>query len=549
VFQDVTKTTGIDFQYHNGAEAGHFAPLEEVGGGVALIDYDGDGLLDVFLVVGGEFGGPDQMEIKGRPNRLYKNLGNGKFRDVTKETGLDQPLFYGHGCAVADFDCDGWADLLVTGWGRVALYRNSPDGKGGRRFVDVTKQAGLPEGLWTTSAAWADLDGDGYPDLYLCQYHDWDLRKNHPEARYGGKERDIAPPKRFRGLPHKLFRNNRDGTFTDVSKEAGLRDGAIDASKGLGVIIVDVDGDGKPDIYVANDTVDKFLYINRSTLGKLKFEEVGLFSGAARDDRGAPNGSHGLGAGDYDGTGRPALWVTNYENEMHALYHNDCRAGQFFFTHRTAAAGIAALGQKYVGWGTGFLDFDNDGWEDLVIATGHDLRSPGPGNTRGQRPILLRNAGKGKFRDWTHEGGAYFACDHVGRGLAIGDFDNDGRVDLVISHLGERVAVLHNQAARKSHWLGIELVGKDHRDVVGARVVVEAGERRLTRFAQGGGSYLSSSDRRLLFGLGPVGNIDRLTVTWPGGKSQSWQGSALKLDRYWRLVEGQEPVERSGRGS
>src|SRR5579871_694521 len=367
LYRDLTPQSGIDFTYRNGQEADHFAILESLGGGIGLLDYDGDGLLDIFITGGGYFNGPDRQQIQGHGNRLYKNLGGWKFRDVTQEVGLDQPRFYSHGCAVADFNRDGWPDLLVTGWGRVVLYRNEPDGNGGRRFVDCTREAGLTEPLWGTSAAWADLDGDGYPDLYICQYVNWSFANDPRCTGYSQAiPRDVCPPKSFTGLPHRLYRNLGNGTFADVSKEAGLRPivgepGKEEAGKGLGVVIVDVNGDGKPDIYVANDTVDNFLYINHSTPGKLRFEEVGLPSGVARDERGVPNGSMGTDAADYDGSGRPSLWCTNYENEMHALYRN-LGKGMFFFS--TPASGIAAIGQSYVGFGTGFLDLDNDGYPD-----------------------------------------------------------------------------------------------------------------------------------------------------------------------------------------
>jgi RNA polymerase sigma factor (sigma-70 family) len=549
LFRDMTPTSGVEVTYRNGHEAGHYAPLEELGGGVALIDYDGDGLLDIFLVGGGFYAGPDKKEIRGHPCRLFRNKGNFKFEDVTKAAGLDRPLLYTNGCAVADYDNDGWPDLLITGYGGVRLYHNEPDGEGGRRFVDVTHKAGMTGVTWATSAAWTDLDGDGYPDLYVCQYVNWSLA-NNPAAVGPGGQREIAPPKNFAGLPHKLFRNNGDGTFTDVSKEAGLRgyhgDEAgkglgVEPGKGLGVVIVDVDGDGKPDVFVANDTVDNFLYLNRSTPGKIVLEEVALAAGVARDDVGRPASNHGAAAGDFDNTGRPALWCTAYEGENPALYANHTRQGQVNFIFVTPGAGISAIGQRHVGWGTGFLDLDGDGWQDLVIVTGHDLRHP-PGGKRGQRPVLLRNRG-GRFVDISAQGGTYFREAHVSRGLAVGDLDNDGRTDLVISNLNEPVALLRNEADTGQHWLGVELAGKDHRDVVGARVVVEVGGRRLTRFVSGGGSYLSSGDRRLLFGLGGAGRIDRLTVIWKPGQEQQWTGEALRPARYWRLTEGQEKAQ------
>jgi hypothetical protein len=550
LYRDMTAQSGIDFTYRNGQEAGHYAILESLGGGVALLDYDGDGLLDIFVTGGGYFAGPDKKEINGYGSRLYKNLGGWKFRDVTKEVGLDRPVFYTHGCAVADYNRDGWPDLLVTGWGRVVLYRNEPDGKGGRRFVDVTREAGLTEPLWSTSAAWADLDGDGYPDLYVCQYVNWSFTNNPPCVGYAEKvARDVCPPKSFTGLPHRLYRNNGDGTFTDVSKAAGLRPlpnepGKEEPGKGLGVVIVDVNDDGKPDIYVANDTVDNFLYINQSTPGHLHFDEVGLPSGVARDERGVPNGSMGTDAADYDGSGRASLWCTNYENEMHALYRN-LGKGMFFFS--TPVSGIAAIGQSYVGFGTGFLDLDNHGYQDLVIANGHVIRFPAGSGVR-QRPVLLRNKGNGRFAEITRQGGPYFRTDHIGRGVAIGDLDNDGRPDLVISHLNEPVVVLRNEADLGNHWLGVELHGKGHRDVAGAKLVVEAAGKRLTAFAKGGGSYLSANDQRQLFGLGKTARIQRITVFWPSGQAQHWSGDAVAVDHYWRLIEGQSTPELAGAG-
>jgi hypothetical protein len=528
LFEDVTAASGVASTYRNGEEAGFYAILESLGGGVALLDYDGDGLLDVFVTGGGRL---DGRRIRGYPSKLYKNLGGWRFRDVTAEAGLDGPLFYTHGCAVADYDRDGWPDLLVTGWGRLALYHNEPDGHGGRRFVEVTRKAGLTDTLWSSSAAWADLDGDGFPDLYICHYVNWSFQ-NDP-ACSSGTQRDVCPPKSFAALPHILYRNNGDGTFTDVSSEAGLRrDG-----KGLGVVAVDVNGDGKPDLWVANDTVDKFLYLNESTSGHIRLREVGLAVGVARDDQGAANGSMGMDAADYDGSGRPALWVTNYQHELHALYAN---LGNGRFLYSTPVSGIGFLGRSFVGFGTGFLDVDNDGWEDLVIANGHVLHHPPGGNLR-QRPVLLRNQGRGRFADVSGQGGTYFRADHIGRGLAVGDLDNDGWPDVVISHQNEPVVLLRNVAAefagRGRQWLGVELVGRRHRDVVGARLTVEAGGRRLTRFARGGGSYLSSRDPRHLIGLGEADRVGRVTVDWPSGETQHWDG--LAVDRYWRLIEGE----------
>ena len=547
LFEEVTAASGLHFTYRNGEDtANHLSILESLGGGVALLDYDGDGLLDVFLTGGGAYAGKDRKDIVGLPCKLYRNLGGGKFQDVTALVGLDRladgtPWFYTHGTAVADYDRDGWPDLLVTGWGRLALFRNVPvdprDPARGRRFQDVTKQAGLDNGItWATSAAWGDLDGDGYPDLYVCQYVNWSW-DNHPRCGFDGKTRDVCPPKNFDGLPHKLYRNTGTGRFVDVSTTAGLVRAGPDSSKGLGVLMVDLDGDGKPEVYVANDTTDKLLYRNRSTPGTIRLEEVGMSSGAARDDGGRATGSMGLDAGDYDGTGKPALWVTNYEHELHGLYRNESRGGRLFFGFQSPQAGLAAGSQKYVGWGTAFVDVDLDGWEDLFVVNGHAVRyHSAAGVGRKQPPVLYRNQG-GTFQEISRQIGPYHARQTLARGVGFGDLDNDGRVDLVISHVNEPAALLHAIGGKGRHWLGVQLVGKDHADVVGARVELRVGRRTLTRFARGGGSYLSSGDRRLLFGLAEQRQPGRLTVTWPDGTRQSFDG--LAADRYHRIIQGQ----------
>ena len=548
-FRDVTADSGVSFTYRTGRDAGHLTILESLGGGVALFDYDGDGLLDIFVTGGGDFDPPrcdcpddpnsyiDAVHkkppaIRGRPCKLFKNLGNWKFKDVTKETGLDGPWFYTHGAAVADYDRDGWPDLLVTGLGRIVLLHNESDGQGGRRFVDVTEKLGLKDTAWATSAGWADLDGDGWPDLYVCHYLEWTFA-NHKicPARSAGAPWDVCPPQEFPAPVHALFRNEQGKQFRNIAKEHYF----AAVNKGLGVVLADLNDDGRPDIYVAGDGTEKLLFFNRG--GTL--EEKAKAAGAALDDLGKPNGSMGLDIGDYDGSGRPALWVTNYENELHGLYSNLCTRERPFFMYQTTSAGIAAIGQKYVGWGTGFLDLDHHGWEDLFIANGHAIRYP-TGTTRRQRPVLLRNRG-GKFSEITKRGGPYFAEPHLARGAALGDLDNDGKTDIVVSHINEPVAVLRNIAPAGNHWLGVELAHKDHADLVGTRVLLESAGRKQTRFIRGGGSYASSGDRRMVFGLGPADAIDRLTVIWSDGQQQEW--TALAVDRYHMLVKGQQNAQ------
>jgi hypothetical protein len=534
LFRDMTPDSGVDFTYRNGGEANQYALLETLGGGVALIDYDGDGLLDIFVTGGGYFAGENHDQIKGYPSRLYKNLGNWKFRDVTREVGLDQPVFYTHGCAVADYDGDGWPDLLVTGWDRLVLYRNVPDKQapGGRRFIDVTKQAHLDhDHVWSTGAAWADLDGDGRPDLYVCHYVNWSLQNNI--GCFDGNKRLNCTPRQFDAWPHKLYRNLPGGTFVDVSKQAGLNQPhVVKNSKGLGALILSLGKEGGlPDIYVANDTTDNLLFLNQ---GGMRFEEAGLTRGVARDTLGQANGSMGLDAADDTGSGRASLWVTNFKNEYHALYRQQ-EPGMF--THSTVESKLDYIRGMNIGWGTGFIDLYNSGLEDLVII--HGGLCAHEGDPR-QHPVLALNEGQGEFRDITTRGGPYFRTSHHGRGLALGDLDNDGRLDLVVSHQNEPVVILRNESASDNHWLGIELATRDHRDVVGAVLKLEQDGVTRTRFTKGGGSYLSSSDRRILFGLGKSRRAGRLTVSWPSGQPKVQVWDDLPIDRYHRLVQGQK---------
>lgn len=546
-FSDVTAKSGVNASYRNGEDTApaNLTILESLGGGGGVIDFDGDGLLDLFFVGGGHFGGPDKKQILGATCKLYRNKGDSQFEDVTQAVGLDtlaggQPWFYSHGVAIADYDRDGWPDILVTGWGRVALFHNIPDGKGGRRFVDVSAEVGLADGItWATSAAWADLDGDGFPDLYICQYVDWSFA-NHPVCNYDGKTPDVCPPKKFKGLTHKVFHNIGGTKFNDVSAEAGLAIGTENTSKGLGVLVIDVNQDGKPDIYVANDTVPKFLYVNQSERGKIRLSEKGLTAGVALDGSGSPNGSMGLDAADPEGTGKPALWVTNYENELHALYRNISTKERVQFLFTTPSSGIAAIGQKFVGWGTGFADFDHDGWEDLFIADGHAIRFP-TGATRRQRPVLMQNKGAGKFVDVsTSRGGSYFQGQYLSRGAMLADLNNDGKVDIVVVNVNEPAAILQNVAPPGNHWVGVDLVGANGSDIVGARIILEANGRTQTRFAKGGGSYASSPDRRHVFGLGTVGKVAKLTVVWPDETRSEWQD--IPTDRYHVVVQGESQL-------
>lgn len=548
LFRDVTDESGLSAVFRNGEDADRYSILEVMGGGCAAIDYDGDGLLDLFFPGGGYFDGPDKKQIRGVAPKLFRNLGGFKFQDVSADTGLTlladgQPWFYSHGAAACDYDRDGWTDLLMTGYGRVALWHNESDGVGGRRFREVTKEAGLlgPH-FWATSAAWGDLDGDGLPDLYICHYLDWS-NDNDPVCPGTRTKiaRDVCPPRQFQSRPHRLYRNLGNGKFEDVTKSSGIRADRADGQygKGLGCLFADLDSDGKPEIYVCNDGEDNFLYLNCSVPGRMKFEEKGLELGVARDSTGMANGSMGVDVGDVDGTGRPAIWVTNYENEFHALYH--LRSGKgMFFEYSSPRYGLTAIGSRFVGFGTVFVDADLDGWEDIVIANGHVVRHSPTNNIR-QRPILFLNVLKGErrqFIDAATEGGPFFREPRIGRGVVVADLDNDGRPDLVYCHINETARVLKNESMRGNHWFGVELIGRDRRDATGAKLSLVVDKRTVTRLLTGGRSYLSSCDHRRLFGLGANQSVGRLTVEWASGLPRKEHWDALPIDRYHPLRQG-----------
>lgn len=534
-FQDVTAESGIKATYQNGEEANQFAIIESLGGGVGLFDYDKDGKLDVFVPGGGRYEG---QKVLGHQCRLFRNLGGMKFQDVSTETGLTTVNWpYSHGAACFDYDNDGFPDVLVTGYSRLVLLHNEPDGTG-RKFVDVTAKAGLTDNLWSTSAAWGDLDGDGFADVYVAHYGNWGFDGTGPDGKpfrhptdcsYDGKTRDVCQPKRFDALPHTVYKNNGNGTFTDVSKGFVPKAGG----KGIGVVVLDANADGKPDVYVANDTDDNFLWLNKRTKpGEWAFEEVGLLANVARDDRGTPNGSMGIDGADFDRSGRQSIIVSNYESELPALYQNRVKDDRVTFGYATVISGIGKVGGSYVNWGIGFFDADRDGWEDLAIFNGHAIRFPMKTERR-QSAVLLRNEG-GKFSPTVGQGGAYFDAKHNARGAAFGDLDNDGKIDVVVSHLNEPLAVLRNVSPAGNHWLGVELVS-GNKSVVGARVTVEAGGVTLTRFQKGGASYGSSNDPRHVVGLAAAAKAN-VTVTWPSGAKDEWKD--LDADGYWRLAEG-----------
>jgi len=555
LFDEVTAASGVDFTYHNGEEADNYAIIESLGGGVALFDFDNDGLLDIFIAGGGHF---DGKKVLGNPCKLYRNLGNFKFEDVSMAVGLGNPLQYSHGVSAFDYDNDGWKDLLVSGYNRLVLLRNEPDGKGGRMFVDVSAKSGLnSDTLWSTSTAWGDLNGDGFADLYVAHYGNWGFEGTGPDGKpylhptdckYDGKTRDVCQPSKFTPLPHSLFRNNGDGTFTDVGVKStvtgeaknGTQRGPLrNDGRGIGCILVDVNRDGRPDIYAANDTDDNFLYRNRGAKfgagADILLEDIGLIAGAARDDRGSANGSMGLGISDYDHTGRASILVTNYESELPALYQNrTAEADRIRFAFSTQSSGLGMLNGAFVSWGTGFADFDLNGWDDLYIVNGHAIRHPHKAE-RSQKPSLLVNEG-GKFKVHTPKAGKFFTEAHNARGSAVGDLDNDGRPDLVVVRLNAPVAILRNVTpVEGKHWVGVSLRGKGNRDLVGSRVEIVSALGTQTKFVKGGASYGSTDDPRLHFGLGGDEKIEKATVHWSHGGSQVIGG--LTVDQYFGVTE------------
>ncbi len=500
VFTDVAASVGLKFQHDRGATAEHQLP-ETMGSGVAWLDYDNDGWMDLYVVQSGAF--PSDGSARGR-DRLFRNAG-GRFTDATEKAGL-RDTAYGMGAIAADYDNDGWTDLYVTNFGANILYRNNGDGT----FTDVTAKAGVAGSGWSTSAAFADFDGDGFLDLFVVRYLDYSVEKNYFCGNPAQGKRDYCHPSLYPPVGNLIFRNNGDGTFTDVTESSGI---AASLGKGLGVVVTDVDGDGKPDVYVANDTTMNFLFHN---LGGMKFEDVSLISGAGVNSAGRAFGGMGVSAADMDGDGRPDLMVANFEAEPNSLYRN---LGGGVFEDASAVSGFGPPAFNFSGFGLNPLDAANAGRLDVFIANGHVLETPKlQGVTYAERPFLMWNDGKGKF---TERGcGEPFRRALVGRGSATADFDNDGDVDIAVSNSGGPLELLRNDGARGG-WIGLVLKGtKSNRQGIGAVVTLETELGRQVRDVKAGDSYLSSSDPRAHFGLGAAKEIRRLEIRWPSGAVQ-----------------------------
>ncbi len=519
-FRDVAAEAGVSFRFDTGTRGRHDLP-EIMGGGVALIDFDGDGRLDIYLCNGGPI-----VAEAGRmdpPCRLYRNDGDWRFSDATDRANAPGPS-YAMGAAVGDFDGDGRDDLFVTGWRDQRLYRNA----GGGRFEDVTARAGLSSGLWSTSAAFADLDGDGDLDLYVAAYLDYDPDRPPFCAAPDGR-RDYCGPEDFDAQPDRLYRNDGDGTFTDVSKAAGVdRPGG----RGLGVVVADLVGDRRLDIFVANDGTPCWLFENR---GGLRFEEVGLQAGVALDGRGEALAGMGAGLGDVDGDGRPDLVVANFLGRSTVGFR---ALGGGSFEDASDALGLSAATRPVLGFGVALADFDLDGRLDLLQANGHVLDRERLGSPSAMRPTLLRNV-EGRLVDAAPTAGPWFARPILGRGVAVGDLDGDGRLDAVVNALDAPASVLRN-VGPGGNSLTLDLVVRPPAAIqpVGATVRATVRGRTSVRVVAGGGSYLAASDRRIHIGLDAADRVDRLEIAWPSGLVEVWEG--LRAGRA-RLKEGSAP--------
>jgi hypothetical protein len=534
-FTEIGGQTGIDFVHFSGMTEARHSPTAN-GSGVAVFDYDNDGKLDLYFATCTLL--PLGTAKKG-PNRLYKNLGGNRFRDVTEASGLGYTGFC-HGIVVGDIDNDGDQDVFLCNYGSNALFLNNGDGT----FRDISKTAGIDRPNWSSGGAFLDYDNDGKLDLYVTNYGQWKLPDDDRFCTYDSsrnlpaeqKVRTYCSPKSIRPTRHILYRNNGDLTFTDVTEAAGV--GRSDG-RGFGVVAADLDSDGRVDLYVANDMCPNFVFLNRGGI----FLDATDSSGAGYDYHGQTHAGMGVDAEDVNGDALPDLFVTNFEREPNSLFVN---LGHGMFEDRTPTGGMIADSIPWVGWGCVLADFDNDGWPDCFVTNGHvddNLHRLGHTTPYAQPPLLHRNLQGRRFQLSTRDVGSYFDSNHVGRGVAFGDLDDDGDIDLVVNHKDGSPALLRNDTKTENHWLRLILVGtRSNRDAVGARVEVALPERTLFRQRKGGMSLESAHDPRLLIGLGKETVAQRITVRWPSGEVSEW--SRVQADATYEAVELRADLRR-----
>jgi hypothetical protein len=522
VFEEVpASASGIGWVHTAGKSANKHLP-ETSGAGCAFLDFDNDGWMDIYLVNSGksEFYDPPHP----LSNALYKNNRDGTFTDVTKHAGVGGNG-YGMGVAVGDYNGDGFADIYVTQFGRNILYRNNGDGT----FTDVTEKAGVAAAGWSSSAVWFDYDNDGRLDLFVCQFAEFDASLGCGTDAAG--VRHYCIPRIFKPRPSWLFHNNGDGTFTDVSRATGI---AEHLGKAWGVVATDLNNDGKMDLFVANDTVSNFLYMNQGG----RFEEAGLIADVAYSADGHARSGMGVDSADFDQDGLMDLFVANIDQEIFSLYKNN---GDGTFDDVAVELGIGMATRWMSGWGLKFLDYDNDGNLDLILANGFpdDLIDKTSSTVKWREPLLLfHNDGK-RFQNVSAESGSVFARSFPARGLAIGDFNNDGGIDVLISNNDAAPLLLRNNVGKDNHWLGVSLVGrKCNPDAIGARVAYRAGDLTRSHMKVGGGSFLSSHDPRMVLGLGGHAKLDWLEVKWPLPSGAVERFTDLPVDRYVTIIEG-----------
>jgi len=530
LFEEIpASASGIAWTHDNAMSPQRYLP-ETLGPGVAFFDYDNDGWMDIYLVNSG----PCDFFQPKTPlrNALYKNNRDGTFTDVTEKAGVVGGTF-GMGVAVGDYNNDGFADLFVTSYGRTILYRNNGDGT----FTDVTAKSGLPMTGWTTSAVWFDYDNDGKLDLFICSFVDYG-HEHHLSCGDNKLGRHYyCIPRVFKPTASFLFHNNGDGTFTEMGKGTDI---ATSLGKGLGVVATDINNDGRMDLFVSNDTVQNFLYVNRGpgAGGKTKWEEIALPAEVAFSDNGQPRSGMGVDAADFDGDGWQDLFVANVDQEMFSLYRNNKNEN---FTDVARGQNVAQATRLLSGWGLKFFDYDNDGEVDLILANGHpdDMIEMYSQQVKYKEPLLLFHHEGGKPQNVSAEAGPAFSRMFSARGLAVGDFNNDGRLDVLVGNNGGPPLLLRNNTGQGNHWVGLKLQGvKCNRDAIGARITWSAGGVKRSRLKNNGGSYLSSHDPREVLGLGTASKLDWVEIKWPAPSGRVERFTNVPMDKYTEIVEG-----------